>query len=45
MTVSKEGVVRWETPAQLGAAPVRVAITVRDGRGKEALHVFDLAVE
>jgi hypothetical protein len=45
MTVSKEGVVRWEAPAQLGPGPVRVAITVRDGRGKESLHVFDLAVQ
>jgi hypothetical protein len=45
MIVSKEGVVRWEAPAQLGAGSVRVAITVREGRGKEALHVFDLAAE
>jgi hypothetical protein len=45
MTVTKEGVVRWEVPAQPGGGPVRVAITVRDGRAKEVLHVFDLAVE
>jgi hypothetical protein len=45
MTVSKEGVVRWEAPAQLGSGPIRVAITVRNDGGKETLHVFDLAPE
>jgi hypothetical protein len=45
MTVSKTGVVQWDVPAQRAAGNVRVAITVRDGKGKESLHVFDLVVE
>jgi hypothetical protein len=45
MTITKEGVVQWEAPAKLGGGPIRVAVTVRDGRGKEALHVFDLTAE
>jgi hypothetical protein len=45
MSITEEGVVRWEAPARLGGGPIRVAITVRDGRGKEALHAFDLAAE
>jgi hypothetical protein len=45
MTVSKTGVVQWDVPAQRAVGNVRVAITVRDGKGKEALHVFDLVVE
>jgi hypothetical protein len=45
MSVSNEGVIRWEVPGKLAATPIRVAITIRDERGKEALHVFELTAE
>jgi mono/diheme cytochrome c family protein len=44
MTVSRRGQLRWKVPANLGGKTARAALTIKDARGKEIVHAFEVAV-
>jgi hypothetical protein len=45
MTVTPAGLVRWKVPASLAGKSAQVALTIKDARGKEIVHAFEVAVE
>jgi hypothetical protein len=44
MTVSPQGQVRWDVPANLADKEVSVIVSVRDADGKQVFHSFTLAL-
>jgi hypothetical protein len=44
MTVSAGGVVRWKVPPGYAGKTAWVALTIKDARGKELVHSFEVAV-
>ena len=44
MTVSDEGTVTWEVPADAAAGDQDVILTIRDKSGQDAFHTFAIKI-